>query len=146
MSGIRSARSDEWKAIAELLAAASLPIDDLSAASLPMFSVWADKEMLSGIIAVERRGDSGMLRSLVVTPAARRSGLGRALVAHAEGEARALGLRSLYLLTDSAEQFFARCGYQKIDRARAPNDVRSHPQFKSLCPASAAFMHKALTP
>jgi len=66
-----------------------------------------------------------LLRSLVVRGAARSSGLGTALVAHAENYARLHGVHSLYLLTTTAEAFFARRGYHRIDRTVAPAVIRS---------------------
>jgi hypothetical protein len=52
-----------------------------------------------------------LLRSLVVDPRARTTGIGSQLVAHAEAYARARGMPSIYLLTTTAEAFFAARGY-----------------------------------
>lgn len=142
MTQIRAARADEWEAIKQLLASASLPTDDLTPASISMFSVYENDSRIGGAIAIESRGQDGLLRSLVVAPSSRHAGIGRSLVAHAEGAARAQGFRALYLLTDSAAEFFAHCGYEKRERAVAPESIRTHAQFSSLCPASAAFMYK----
>jgi amino-acid N-acetyltransferase len=142
---IRAATSSDWNAIRQLLAAASLPTDDLTAASTSMFSLHATNEALRGAIALEPRdARNGMIRSLAVSAEARSQGIGQALVAHVEAAARDTGFETLYLLTDSAERFFARRGYARIDRAVAPECIRTHEQFRSLCPASAALMRKVL--
>ena len=38
------------------------------------------------------------------------------------------GVRDLYLLTMTAEHFFAARGYQKIDRAKAPQSIQGTTQ------------------
>ena len=68
----------------------------------------------------------------------------RLLAKETERRARALGLSRLFLLTDTAERFFAAAGYQRIERATVPTCVTRTAQFASLCPASAACMRKEL--
>lgn len=99
---------------------------------------------LVGAVGLERYGQVGLLRSLAVTPSRRGRGIGYALVACVEEEARSHGLRSLYLLTTTAGAFFARLGYQRADREDAPAPIRSTSQFVSLCPSSSHLMVKRL--
>jgi amino-acid N-acetyltransferase len=54
-------------------------------------------------------------------------------------------VRNLYLLTTTAERYFKEHGYEAVDRASAPPDIQGTRQFAGLCPASSAFMVKALT-
>ncbi len=58
--------------------------------------------------------------------------------------ARSQGVRDVYLLTTTAEDFFARRGYVRIGREKAPRTIRSTREFADLCPASSAFMVKHL--
>jgi amino-acid N-acetyltransferase len=48
------------------------------------------------------------------------------------------------LLTQTAERFFSQRGYSRIDRASVPAPVQEASEFRSLCPASATCMSKAL--
>ena len=73
-----------------------------------------------------------------------RAGIGQRLVKALEGEARAGEAAQLVLLTLTAESFFERQGYRVIDRRSVPEDVQASAEFKSLCPASAICMAKAL--
>ena len=98
----------------------------------------------TGLVGLELFGDVALLRSLVVVPAARSSGMGTALVRYAENYARSQGVRTLYLLTTTAEGFFARLGYSHAARDAAPPAIRSTREFAGLCPASSAFMSKQL--
>ena len=85
-----------------------------------------------------------LLRSLAVGENARGKGVGSTLVAHAEHYAASKRVRSLYLLTMTAEAFFKRLGYERIDRSRAPPFIKQTSEFASLCPASSALMVKFL--
>jgi len=51
----------------------------------------------------------------------------------------------LYLLTTTAETFFVRCGYEVIDRAAVPEEIRATAEFRDLCPASSLCMKKRLS-
>ena len=127
-----------------LLAASGLPTDDLgNDASVLLFGTPEGDEP-AGVVGLELHGTDALLRSLAVTPAARGAGLGAALVAHAEREAAARGVATLYLLTTTAEGFFSRLGYQRLDRTEAPAGIAATRQFSALCPASSAFMAKQL--
>jgi amino-acid N-acetyltransferase len=86
-----------------------------------------------------------LLRSLAVAPAWQGQGLGSALVAHAEQAARQRGIAALYLLTPTAEAFFARRGYVRLPREAAPSVLRQTTEFASLCPASAVCLTRTLT-
>ena len=85
-----------------------------------------------------------LLRSVVVHPAARRTGFGARLVRGLETEARAAGASPLWLLTESAAAFFVRLGFATADRDMAPPSVAASTQFQKLCPASATLMRKPL--
>ncbi len=69
---------------------------------------------------------------------------GSALVVQLESDARAAGVGKLVPLTQTAETFFRRLGYQNIDRRHVSDDMRQCAEFRSLCPASASYMAKAL--
>jgi len=99
---------------------------------------------LLGVIGLEGHGRDGLLRSLVVAPAARRTGTGAALVAAVEQRAATRGLRALYLLTESATPFFSARGYEPVSREAVPCAVRASEQFRLHCPASAVCLRKAL--
>lgn len=143
---IRAATAADAPAIRALLQTAGLPVEDLTP------SLWADfllAEADGQVLAagtVEPAADGGLLRSVVVAPAARRSGLGRRLVAALEARARRRGQRSLYLLTMDAQDYFRRLGYAPQDRAAAPTAIRATAQFSGLCPASSHFLGKTLGP
>jgi amino-acid N-acetyltransferase len=127
-----------------LLAAANLPTSDLTDKDLTSFFYCGPAASPSALIGLEIYGTEALLRSLVVDPSVRSIGLGSALVERAEIHAAKHGVGALYLLTTTAEAFFARRGYHRIDRAVAPAAIRSTREFAGFCPASSAFMLKRL--
>jgi amino-acid N-acetyltransferase len=127
-----------------LLEAEGLPAADLTETHLEHFFFTGSDGAPSALVGLEIYGEAALLRSLVVSTASRTQGLGSALVLHAEEYAAARQVRTLYLLTNTAEPYFERRGYRRIDRTRAPPCIRSTREFASLCPASSAFMTKRL--
>ena len=127
-----------------LLAAARLPTGDLTEAHCEHFYFSGPSSAPDGLVGLELFGEVALLRSLVVADHLRGSGAGSLLLAHAERQAKLAGVRRLYLLTTTAETFFARRGYARADRAAAPAAIRTTHEFAGMCPASAAFMVKPL--
>ncbi|HEU4530990.1 MAG TPA: arsenic resistance N-acetyltransferase ArsN2 [Steroidobacteraceae bacterium] len=127
-----------------LLEAARLPTEDLTESHCENFYFSGSAQAPTGLVGLELFGDVALLRSLVVAAERRGTGEGRSLLQHAEREARARGVRTLYLLTTTAEDFFARQGYVRVPRELAPAAIRDTREFSGICPASSAFMARAL--
>jgi N-acetylglutamate synthase-like GNAT family acetyltransferase len=125
-----------------LLRSAGLPVSDLTAAHLSNFYYSGSVAEPDGIIGLELYGTQALLRSLVVAVSMRSTGLGSALLHHAESHARRAGMQSIYLLTTTAELFFSRRGYVLTHRDDAPGSIRGTREFADICPASSAFMVK----
>jgi amino-acid N-acetyltransferase len=141
---VRRAQASELTAVLQLLGGAGLPTADL--ASAPDLQLWvAEIEgRLVGVIGLERFGTGALLRSLSIAPDSQRRGFGRALVARLERDAHAAGIERLVLLTETAQAFFRRLGYQIIDRVYVPKELKESAEFCSLCPASAVCLTKSL--
>ena len=128
----------------QLLSESGLPIKDITAKHLQHFFSCGPGPDLEGLVGLELYGEVALLRSLVVAPNQRGSGLGSRLVEHAEHYARDRGVKSLYLLTMTAEAFFLRRGYARLLRENAPEAIRNTKEFSGICPLSSAFMVKNL--
>ena len=140
---VRSAHTSDFPAISALLAAENLPTEDVGFDGAARFTVAIDDDgTLLGCAAIERRESDALLRSVAVAPSGRRTGLGAALVKRMEQEAAADGVHRLYLLTTSAQAYFAALGYRIVQRSDAPASILSTSQFKCLCPATAVCMMK----
>jgi len=132
------------QAAIHLLQDAKLPTEDLTAAHCDHFFYAGPASAPTGLVGLEIFGDVALLRSLVVAPERRGTRAGVALLRHAEDAARARGVRTLYLLTTTAEAFFARHGYAPVARDAAPPAIRATREFSGICPASSAFMSRQL--
>lgn len=130
--------------VRRLLDAAGLPCADIDDGLVAHFFAVRLAGEVAGIAGLEPHGRVGLLRSLVVRDSIRGSGLGTELVAEAERRAGAQGIDTLYLLTDTAADYFRRLGYHDCPRDAAPEAIRHTGEFATLCPDDAAFMCKRL--
>lgn len=99
-----------------------------------------DHGELVGSAELEIYGEYALLRSVAVASRVRGYGLGQRLVQAALDLARQRGVRSVYLLTETAGEFFPRFGFHLIDRASVPAAVKTSVEFTSACPESALAM------
>lgn len=132
--------------IAALLETSGLPTKDLTPALLEGFLVLRQGAAIVAVGGLEWAAGAALLRSVAVAPAARNTGTGKALVRALEAQARQRGAHALYLLTTTAEHYFAALGYELAPRESAPAGIRQTAQFSGLCPSSSAFMVKKLEP
>lgn len=128
-----------------LLQTAGLSTEDITPEMLEHFLVAHLDKALVGCVGLEVLEDeTGLLRSVAVDEAHRGTGLGTELVAAMEEHARKQGVQQLYLLTTTAEGFFAGLGFRTLPRDAAPAAVAGTEQFSSLCPSSSSLMVKSL--
>jgi amino-acid N-acetyltransferase len=141
MTSIERAKPADRAAIETLLVAADLPLTGLELA-IATAVVARDGEAIVGCAAIEPYGSAGLLRSVAVTEALRGSGLGRRLVVEAEAFAAKSGIETLFLLTETAEEWFPRLGYSASTRSTVPATLAASPEFTDACPESAAVFRK----
>ncbi|HEY7895353.1 MAG TPA: arsenic resistance N-acetyltransferase ArsN2 [Gemmatimonadaceae bacterium] len=151
-AAIRPATPNDLPAIERLLAGADLPTSGVAEIVMERpgdFCVAETNAAPTRIVAVaglEVCGDTAVLRSVAVEPEWRSHGLGHELVRHMVCDAEGRGLRALYLLTMTAEHYFPRFGFERIERSSIPRDIADTVEFKSACPATAVAMVRAITP
>ena len=126
-----------------LLAEAGLPLAG-AAEAFSLGVVARDGDEVVAAAAIERHGDAGLLRSVVVEPDRRGMGLGRDIVAAAEQLARDDGITELYLLTETAIDWFPRLGYEVIARAEAVVAVGESIEFTTVCKDAGVPMRRIL--
>jgi len=132
-------------AIAEvisLLKKSDLPFEDITPELLENFYAYSGKEGITGVVGLEIYDEAALLRSLAVESSERGRGLGKSLVKFAENSAKEKNVKSIYLLTTTAQKFFERNGYVCIDRKEAPEAIKKTSEFSEICPSSSVFMVK----
>jgi len=138
------AGSQDETTIKQFLGANDLIHQDIKPADLRHFLIARDSSDMAGLVGLEIHGDCALLRSLAVKKGYRNKGLATILVDKIEDHARSLKIRTLYLLTMTAEDFFSKRNFRATARATAPVGIQNTAEFRGLCPASAAFMTKQL--
>jgi amino-acid N-acetyltransferase len=142
---LRPARAQDLERILALLERLELPVEGV-VEHLATFLVGEQCRGLVGVAGLEHHGSAALLRSVAVDPARQGAGFGKRLAVAAIERARAAGARQVYLLTLTAERFFARLGFAVIEHDLAPVAIRDSAEFTRLCPATAVLMRLALAP
>ena len=140
---ISAAAQNDVPSITSLLCEADLPNEDF-ADHLQHFLVVRRGSEIVGAIGFELHGADALLRSLVVAPALRGAGLGVRLVEQLTAAALSQGVTRFFLLTTTAEAFFAKRGFHTVARQTVPADIAGTKEFNSLCPVSAVCMTRSL--
>ena len=140
---VRPARPTDLASVQALLTAATLPLDGVPP-DLAHFLVAVQDGRVVGAIGLEPYGEAALLRSAVVDPSLRGTGVGERLVHALLEVARTQGTRELVLLTTTAEAWFPRFGFSRIAREAAPASLHASEEFKGACPASAVTMRLQL--
>ena len=138
---IDRARASDAEAVLRLLRQHHLPIDGLTEHLATTFVARQD-ERVTACASLEVYPDGALLRSVAVSPALQGRGLGHALTAAALRLAEELNLPAVYLLTTTAEGFFPKFGFERIERQAVPQSVQTSIEFTSACPSSATVMRK----
>ena len=140
---IRRAKSSDLSAVESLLTASDLPTDGVRD-NFSGFVVADDNGAIAGAIGLEKYGSVALLRSAVVAPDHRGTGVGRKLVEQLLERAEEAGVDELYLLTTTAEKYFPRFGFTRTTRATVPDAVKASAEFRGACPDTAVVMTRPL--
>jgi len=129
--------------VEDLLAASDLPTDGVRD-NFSGFVVADDDRAIAGAIGLEKYGSVALLRSAVVSPNHRGTGVGRKLVEQLLERAEEAGVDELYLLTTTAEKYFPRFGFTPTTRATVPDAVKASAEFRGACPDTAVVMTRRI--
>jgi amino-acid N-acetyltransferase len=140
---IEAARPGDADAIAGLISANQLPLDGLRE-HLDTAVVARMNGAIVGVAALEVYEDGVLMRSVAVSPALHGQGLGHRLTNAVLQLARDLEAPQAFLLTTTAERFFPKFGFERIERTDVPASLQASIEFRSACPSSAIVMRKAL--
>ena len=131
-------------ALAEALAAAHLPVDDLTDPGRNFFVFTDASGAIFGFGGYELPGDLALIRSMVVPETARGRGIGAAILAALLERVTAAGAREAWLFTKHAAPFFAHRGFRARARYEVPPPVLATKQASSVCPITAVVMSRQL--
>lgn len=150
LPALRRAAADDLTAVLQLLTLVTLPtvgVETMFKVRAEDFVVATDPAQPAVAIAVgglEVRGCDALLRSIAVHPAWQAHGLGAHVVSRLIEVAKQRDLGALYLLTTTAERYFPRFGFERVERAVVPLAIAQTDEFAGACPASAIAMRRSL--
>jgi N-acetylglutamate synthase-like GNAT family acetyltransferase len=142
---VRRATPHDEPSVLALLARCGLP----SAGVRDHLQTFWLAEGPEGVIAtagLEVYGEVALLRSVATDPSYRNRGIARQLCREALAEAARLGVRQVYLLTETAADYFARqFNFQEVPRAEADPRLQASQELAGACPQTARLMVLALS-
>jgi UDP-N-acetylmuramate: L-alanyl-gamma-D-glutamyl-meso-diaminopimelate ligase len=119
---------------------ANLPFEGVRE-HLQGYLIIRDEGGIAGSVGLELYDEVGVLRSLAVKSERRGQGLGWMLADAAVARARRRGVRHLYLLTETASDFFAQhFGFHKVERSEVEPPANQSSEFSSGMCARATCM------
>jgi UDP-N-acetylmuramate: L-alanyl-gamma-D-glutamyl-meso-diaminopimelate ligase len=129
---IRPARRADMPAVRDLLGKVGLQLGDATDDDVGWFFVLSNESGVIGTVALEVLGDDAILRNLAMDENNRGGGYGWMLADMAVSQARFRGVRRIYLLTESASDFFAaKFGFRVVDRSTVSPRVASSGVFRA---------------
>ena len=144
---IEKAKNSDYPALVGLLKETNLPPDGIEPHLMNFLVIRhseadANPESLVGSVGLEIYGKSALLRSLAVHPNFQGTGLGSRLVKQIIDMAKKKGITRLYLLTDTAKDYFKRKGFVIVSRDQVPKDIKKSIEFTTLCTSSPSMMRE----
>jgi N-acetylglutamate synthase-like GNAT family acetyltransferase/protein-tyrosine-phosphatase len=137
------AAGGDYEEIRSIIAASLLPSRTVGMPNQRFILARSDGRVI-GCAGLEVYGADGQVRSLAVDWTRRNAGLGTRLHERLLQEAVLSGVRRLYVITATAEEFFARHGWKRVPLEEVPPAIRASEEFATLAPASAASMTRAV--
>jgi amino-acid N-acetyltransferase len=134
------AKAGDLQDVLRLINGVGLPTEGISDTFPSGYVVIRDGALLLGVAGLETYDDLGLLRSVCVAAGQRGRGLGRALVGDRLRAARRDAIGCVYLLTNTAADYFRGLGFAVMERAGVDVRMQQTREFASICPASATCL------
>lgn len=144
MNTIHRIEKVDFETVNHLLAANDLPLVDIKDQTDHFYKAIDNSGTMVGTIGLETYGKYGLLRSLVVDKAYRNYGIAKMLVDTIISLSGELDLKMLVLLTTTADKYFEKHNFIRVQRDEVPEEIKQSREFSSICPVSAVVMQKAL--
>jgi N-acetylglutamate synthase-like GNAT family acetyltransferase/protein-tyrosine-phosphatase len=136
------ASGGDLDAIKRLLVGSLLPSRDVGGAR-QRFIVASENGRLIGCAGLQLAGPDGLVRSMAVHWTRRNAGLGSRLHQRLLFEAQLTGVRTLYVVTSTAEDFFAGHGFKKVAAGAVPPELQASEEFTAFVPGGSTVMSRA---
>jgi arsenate reductase (thioredoxin) len=142
---LQQAQAADLVAIIGLLQESNLPVEDIHEEQ-QQFWIIKDGDNMAGVIGIQQYGAYGLLRSMATNATYRNRGIAAMLINGLFEFAKQQNLSSIFLLTETAEKYFEKKGFIKIDRGDVPEEIKASKEFSHLCPSTAIVMKMEVSP
>jgi amino-acid N-acetyltransferase len=126
--------------IRSLLKSNKLPYQDLQLENNLFVSYHDGLGNVIGSGGLEFYSNYALLRSVAVDESQRGNAFGKEIVKDLLSRAKNKSVKEIFLLTETAHDFFLKRGFKDVSRENVPQEVKASSEFASVCPASAACM------
>ena len=133
------ANENEFKSFRDVVEKAGLPFRDLDYQNQILISYFVNGEAV-GTGGLEIMNQYGLLRSIAVSNPFRNKEIGKLITHDILDNARNSNLEAVYLLTETAQAYFQKLGFEIIEREMVPAEIKSTTEFAQVCPALATCM------
>ena len=140
----REAEKSDIQSIRELICSSGLPSSDVDGKAQKIFVAESDGKIVA-VGGIEKLGGIALVRSIAVAPEYRKNGIASNIYQLLEEYASSSEVEELYLITESAKEYFQKLGFTEQERKTTPCLIQQTSQFSELCPSSATVMFKALS-
>lgn len=136
---ITGATAADVPAIKELLIRSQLPTAGVED-HWKTFIVARDGDVVVGCAGSEAYPFVALIRSVAVAESHRNRGVGRRIVRQLLDRLSSRGIREFYLLTTTAQDYFAKRGFKPIERDEVHPQLLASAEFQGACPDTAVCM------
>lgn len=142
---IGPASGGDLDAIKQLLGGSLLPSRDVGGAH-QRFIAASERGRIIGCAGLQVAGQNGLVRSMAVHWTRRNAGLGSRLHERLLFEAVLSDVRTLYVVTSTAEDFFAGHGFRNIAPEAVPPELQASEEFTAFVPGGSKVMSRPVSP
>lgn len=136
---IRPATRQDCASIKKLLETNELTYQGVEE-NLDKFLVACTDTEVIGVVGAEHITDAVLLRSLAVKENMRKLNIGATLVQSILEKAKEMNKKDIYLLTNTAEGYFAKKGFFQINRSQIPYELLKNSCLNFSCPSTSICM------
>jgi amino-acid N-acetyltransferase len=122
-----------------------LPYEDIRLENNLVVSYHDNLGRIIGCGALEFYSRFALLRSIAVDESMRGNSIGKKIVADLLEKAKENNVKEVYLLTETAHNFFLNRGFMDVARDDVPDEVKASSEFSSVCPVSASVLVYRMT-
>ncbi|MHA1242941.1 MAG: arsenic resistance N-acetyltransferase ArsN2 [Candidatus Heimdallarchaeota archaeon] len=131
---------NDIEAIHQLLQLVKLPIGGVKENIDNFLVVKKNSALVKGCIGLEVYSEYALLRSAAVHPENQNQGIGKKLTEEIIAHAKKIGIKKLFLITDTAEGYFKKKGFTVVQENEIPASVKQSVEFTFQCAKTGKTM------